>query len=454
MHMPGHKRNATLHQMGNPYEIDITEIKGFDNLYQAEGILRDLSERISSLYLAGKSYPLVNGSTVGILAGILAATNPRERILIARNSHKSVYHGVLLRELEPVYIYPQQAGELPIHGGYLPYKIEDALIKHPDIRLVVITSPSYEGVVSDITEIARIVHRHGALLMVDEAHGAHFGFHEYFPKSAITLGADLVVQSLHKTLPSFTQTAILHSNVERLNKKVELYLGMLQSSSPSYVLMAGIDRCISLLEEQSERLFEEYAKKLESFYAAMGNLKKLFILNRQWIGRDGIYALDPSKLVIFTLKTAYNGIYLSDALYDKYKIVMEMTAGDYTLGMTSISDKQEGFDRLVEALLTLDHKALPHKKNKKPIVNSSKPVMMLAPYKALEKRTEVVPVHQCPGRIAATYVSFFPPGIPVLVPGEKITGKLQEQLLQALEDGLTVTGLFQNSKDQIEVICD
>lgn len=452
MHMPGHKRNTELLPMGNPYEIDITEIEGFDNLHQSEGILKQLSLRISSLYRAEKSYPLVNGSTAGILAGISSATNKGDKILMARNSHKSVYHAVILRELEPVYIYPQKVPNIPVNGGIPAAEVEEMLIKHQDIKLVVITSPTYEGIVSDISEIAKIVHKYGAILLVDEAHGAHFGFHEHFPKSAITLGADIIIQSLHKTLPAFTQTAVLHSNKAELNHQIEKHLSIFQSSSPSYLLLAGMDRCISLLEDSSKMLFDAFYDKLETFQQALDKLTKLTLLDRRIIGRNGIYDLDSSKITVFTGETTYTGHQLSKILSEKFKIVMEMEAKDYILAMTSICDTKEGFDRLEKALLTIDGDSN-RIEHKPALTGEIKTKMDLLPFKAVECKTEEIKLIASCGRVSAVFISLFPPGSPLLVPGEIINKEILDFIDQAFRDELTITGLHGFKKDEIEVVC-
>jgi arginine/lysine/ornithine decarboxylase len=329
------------------------------------------------------------------------------------------------------------------------------LIKHPEVSLDVITSPTYEGVVSDIKDIAETVHRHKALLLVDEAHGAHFGFHDKFPKSSAVLGADLIIQSLHKTLPAFTQTALLHSNRPELNQKISEYLAIYQTSSPSYLLLSGIDRCVSLLEGGANELFDSYFKKLEDFRGRMGQLKKLSLLDRGIAGRDGVYDLDPSKLTIFTGSTAFNGHQLGRLLRDQFKIVMEMEARDYVLGMTSICDTKEGFDRLSDALLSLDKEGAFRLEGLKPAVSDFiRAERKLLPCQAAELKQELVGLDQSCMRVSAGFLSLFPPGSPLLVPGEIIRGEMISYLKQALSEGLTVTGLCGENKDFIPVLPD
>lgn len=458
MHMPGHKRNTVLMQMDNPYGIDITEIEGFDNLHQPEEILRNLSKRLATLYGAKKSFPLVNGSTSGLLAGISAATKQGDAILIARNSHKSVYHAAMLRGLKPIYCYPQKVDHLPINGGISPENIEDLLMKYPEIRLVVITSPTYEGVVSDIKAIAEIVHRYHALLLVDEAHGAHFGFHNAFPKSAVTQGGDIIIQSLHKTLPAMTQSAVLHCNREELYSKLQKYLAVYQSSSPSYVLMAGIDRCISLLEEQGNELFEKYTDLLQGFYASMSGLNYLKLVDPSLVGKFGVSDFDQSKLTIVLKGTGIRGHELQTMLREQFHIELEMAALDYILGMTSIADTKEGLERFYKALQAIDGMLDLSIENNKSVLTGyegyleSLPEIIMLPGEAMESQSKAVKFKESVGRISAAFISQFPPGVPLLVPGERISKELVDYIDTIKQVGFTITGLMGEGMDEIEIV--
>ena len=262
-HMPGHKR-APL-EFPNPYAIDITEIDGFDNLHYAQGILKDAQNRAAELYGAQETFYLINGSTAGILSAVSAALPRLGTMLMSRNSHRSVYHAAFLRELETVYLLPA-ATKFGISGSVSPAHVAQALEDLPQISAVFITSPTYDGVVSDIRTIAEIVHAYHLPLIVDEAHGAHFSFSETFPESALDCGADLVIHSLHKTLPSLTQTALLHVNSDRIDKTaLRRFLSIYQSSSPSYLLMASIEQCMRFLKEEGSTQMSEFTLKLNNF---------------------------------------------------------------------------------------------------------------------------------------------------------------------------------------------
>lgn len=456
MHMPGHKRNPDLMKMPDPYLLDITEIEGFDNLHQPQGILADLSCRISKLYGSGYAFPLVNGSTAGIMAAISATSRRGDKLLVARNAHKSVYNALMLMGLEPVYYYPRLIEGSSIFGGISAAEIEKLLINNPGINAVVITSPTYEGIVSDIKNIAAAAHSHGAFLIVDEAHGAHFSFSGNFPETAVRLGADLVIQSLHKTLPSFTQTAVLHSNREELNDRIFRYLACYQSSSPSYILLAGIDRCISLLEDKGGQLFDIFYDRLVNFYKSVSDLGRIRLLDDDVIGEASIYDRDPSKLVVRIINADLNGHQLQDILRNSYHIEMEMAAADYVLGISTIADSEEGFLRMDKALHDIDNSCVYKNPGNKAIKINLKtlirPEMILIPAEAAEHKSKPVPVDEAAGQVAATAVSLFPPGIPLVVPGERLDADLIDFIRQMKNAGFTITGLAGSDNEDIEVL--
>lgn len=357
MHMPGHKRNMELLPLGLPYDIDITEIHGFDDLHDAHGILREISELASGLYGSDRAFLLVNGSTVGILAAIGAHTERGDRILATSNCHRSVRNAAALFGLDPVYLTPETDETSGIACSISPEAVDLALKKMPDIKLVVVTSPTYEGVISDIGSIADIVHGRNIPLFVDSAHGAHLGFSPGFPGSAVRAGADIVVMSLHKTLPALTQCSLLHICGAWANAgETARLLSVLQTSSPSYVLLASIDRCLRLLEADGDKLFYGYERNLSRFSNDIMTLKNLSVLcHGSPLTCPDFFAFDPGKLVIVTKNTALSGFMLADILRTEYKIELELANNDFALAMTGICDSTEGFTRLAEALTAIDN---------------------------------------------------------------------------------------------------
>lgn len=436
-HMPGHKR---MLDGTNPYAIDITEIEDFDNLHHAEGIIKDAEDAAAKMYGAKKAYYLVNGSTCGILAAISASVKRGGKILVARNCHKSVYHAIFLRQLSPEYVYPENT-HYGIQGQISVTAIEKKLAECPDIQAVVLTSPTYDGLVSDVKSIAEVVHRRNIPLIVDEAHGAHFGFHKAFPKNAVAY-ADAVIMSVHKTLPAFTQTAVLCLCSDRIDEKeVEKYLGIYETSSPSYVLMAGIERSLRMVLDGGSELFAVYVEKLSGFRASVRDLKHLAVPDAEDFSGEEAYAFDPGKILIVT-KNGMSGQQLQETLLRDYALQMEMASGNYVVAMTSFMDTVEGFQSLSHALHAIDARMEDTGKaafSPKDIYRQ--PEKQMEPYQAEEAAHGCIRLEEAAGQVSADYIYLYPPGIPMIVPGEILTEPMIQIIRQCQEAGLDVEGL-------------
>lgn len=440
-HMPGHKRNTELLGDALPYALDITEIDGFDDLHAPDGILKDLNDRLSVLYGTKQSFALVNGSTCGILAGIAAATRQGDKILLARNCHKSVYNAVELLGLNPRYLQPPTDEKTGIAGSISPGSVRDALQKNPDIRLCVLTSPTYDGVLSDIRTIADILHAKDIPLLVDEAHGAHLMFTENQPHSAVAAGADIVIHSLHKTLPALTQTAAAHLCTDRISSAVfQQKLSVFQTSSPSYVLLASIAECVHFLEENAKSAFSAYQKRLNDFSAQCRTLTNLTVCCKGADNRTAhpaFFAFDGGKLPIVTANTDLDGVSLLQRLREGYKLEGEMASLPYALLMTSVCDTDAGFARLYKALQAIDDSlqsvtAPPHFRS------SPLPEQIFIPAEVPNNSGKKVPLQDAVGTVSLESVWCYPPGVPVLVRGEQITQEIADWLTNAKAHGLKV----------------
>lgn len=455
MHMPGHKRNRSLSGAGGYLEAlgadcDITEVAGFDNLAEPEGILRSIQERAAALWHSEESYLLVNGSTCGILAGIYATVRRGGTVIVARNCHKSVYNGLRLTGAEAVCLLPEQDTETGACGPVTPAAVEEALERHPEAQLVILTSPTYEGVVSDVAGICQTAHARGVPVLVDAAHGAHFGFGA-FPESAVACGADLVVQSLHKTLPSLTQTAVAHRSGKLVSGAAfREAVNLFQTSSPSYLLLASIEGCIGLLEEKGETLFADWQAALSAAYVQAGALKRLTVVGAEKNGtgregsRPGENALsgagqpqllrDRSKLVVSTAGTELSGTALMERLRKDYRIEAEMAQEQYLVAMTGMGDTREGLSGFVRALLEIDAGCRPAPERKAPYPALPRCRQSIA--EAEELSSEECRIAMSARRTAAEYVWAYPPGIPLLVPGEEISEEMVDFLLHKEEGGV------------------
>ena len=475
-HMPGHKRREIPDGIPggfpDPYGIDITEIDGFDNLHHAEGILKDAMETAAAIYGADRSWYLVNGSTCGILSAVFATTENGGKILTARNCHKAVYHAICLNRLEAEYLYPEEITKFGINGGIRAEDVRKALEKDAmrcagnsgdvrgkitKIQAVLITSPTYEGVVSDIRAIADAAHEYGIPLIVDEAHGAHLEYADQchsFPKSALEYGADIVIQSLHKTLPCFTQTAILHVKGKLVDQdRVSRYLSMFQTSSPSYLFMAGMERCIRYMDGDGRNEMVRYEERLEHFMKRMEGLQVLEVLDWEICRKYRTVAgWDPSKIVVSTMRAEdFHGEELAETLRRKYHLEMEMTAPEYVIAMTSLMDTEEGFERLGTALLEIDgalRRRMESGRKEKAASETpeglesklSHPVRRTLICEAMDADTERTALQDTVGKVSAEFVYLYPPGIPIITPGEVFTDVIVEKIVAYKAAGLLVQG--------------
>lgn len=404
-HMPGHKRNNTFNIIGA--DIDITEIDGFDNLHYPTEVIAALEKDIANLFGYKKSIISVNGSTCGILAAICAVCNKGDKIIIARNCHKSVYNACFLMELDVTYIEPDFDENLGVYGQVKQNTIDDIIVKNTDAKAVVITSPTYEGVISEINC--------SIPLIIDSAHGAHFGFAKWLPKRA---GGDIVIQSLHKTLPCLTQTAIININNQKYFDKVKLYMDIFETSSPSYILLSSVDKCIDFLKN-SNSAYNEYKILLDSFYARAKKLNNITIHKNDDITR-----------IIISAK-GYSGTELAEHLRN-YGIEPEGATLNFVILISTVADTEYGFNILYDALSDLKAR-----KNTAPF--SRKVPIPEKICKANEiNNTAAIPLRNSIHKICAEYIFAYPPDIPIIVPGELITQDVLDTIELCIEKGVNI----------------
>ena len=478
-HMPGHKRQVGhpfLQEFPNPYAIDITEIDGFDNLHHAEGIIRESMDWAARRYGADWSYYLVNGSSCGILSAVCGMTRHGGKILMSRNCHKAAYHGVFLNRLRVEYIYPQIIEEFGIQGGLVPEDVEKVLKTDHDIQAVLVVSPTYDGIVSDVEKIVEVCHGCGIPLIVDEAHGAHFRYHKGFPVSALDLGADVVIQSLHKTLPAFTQTSILHVRGDLVDReRLEHYLQIFQSSSPSYVLMASIENCIRWMDEAGRHEMMAFDGRLDRIRQQLMEMECLTIVDGVK-GRCHVFDVDRSKIVVSVGKSGLTGPELQERLRREYRLEMEMCGADYVTAITTPMDRDEGLRRLGDALTEVDARmefcnnstgdtALMGLKtsdresgNQNPVdpqpvsIYSMRSDTAMTIADAMDGTMHPVKLEDSAGCISGEFVYIYPPGIPIVAPGEWISKKALDVIREYIEKKLPVQGAKDTSLTYIQII--
>lgn len=465
MHMPGHKRNFPIVGETPLREIDVTEVEGTDDLHDPEGIILDSMEKTAKLYGSYFCRYVVNGSTCGILSAIYAFTQRGDRILVGRNCHKSVYNAINICGLLPVYVTPPYDEDFSVNGSISPQLVEKALKEYPDIKLAVLTSPTYEGIVSDIGGISKILHEENIPLVVDEAHGAHLGFSKYFPKGAIKSGADCVIHSTHKTLPCLTQTAAVHiceslwrgEELQKACQRLTEALGIFETSSPSYVLMSSIDQCMNYLYENGAEAFESYKNMLEDFSEKSKNLKHIKILCKGADKKENhksFYDFDSGKLVISLKNTSLKGAEFEKILREKYNIQTEMTSLNYCVAMTSFCDSEKGFEMLLNALFDIDRE---YGLDENHIYNyQSREGKIIEPpvsiYEVRQCKREQVSLESAVGKICGEYVFAYPPGIPIFAPGELVTESLIDEILTLYRGGINLKSTGGNIPQSILVL--
>ena len=442
-HMPGHKgshlyRRFGYHEFLNRImDYDITEIPGADNLFQTEGVIKGVQDHYARLYNCKKSYLLINGTSGGNIAAILASVSRGKQLIMARNCHKSVFNALTLGGIRPVYAYPEMIEEFGISGAVSPVEIERLINENPDVEAILITSPNYYGVCSDIKAIAEIAHQYGKILIVDEAHGAHLHFSDDLPPSAIQSGADLVINSTHKTLASFTQSATLHYNTDLVDQYIlEDQLQCIQSTSPSYILMSSLDISAQILEKHGNELMKEWIQNLTVFYEKIGRIPGI-----QTMGK--LEGLDWTKINLSMSELGITGSQLEKILLDDYNIYMELFTGDLVMAMTGIGNTKNDYDRFANALEDISRKTrasgLTLNKAEQKAVNLIPPkqaVMFEIP--AVKKRVKLV---ESEGMICGSSIIPYPPGIPLICPGERIEADAIAYIHAMREMGEKVIGV-------------
>ena len=488
MHMPGHKRNPEVFDGTLPYGIDITEIAGFDDLHSPESgeCLFELSKRAEELYGIAhgsadsapiSAYPLVCGSSGGILAAVRALTiqlrsqGKEPSVIMARNCHKSVWHAVELCRLDAEFLSPSPTNADGIFGEIAPKSVERMMNGRPDGQIVIITSPTYEGIISDVRKIGEIVRRHGGYLVLDAAHGAHLPFMPSNSGRQIFDGADIVITSLHKTLPSLTQTALLLVAGDRVDRfRVARELNVFETSSPSYPLLASIERCLELTEEWSGRGENDSSSRFEAYESTLITAReRLSRLNNLKLLHAPSY--DIGKLVISTdgaIKENREPLYgteLSDILSQKYNITVEMSAPRHIIAMTSVADMQKNnggyfspsIDRFCAALEAIDStltRAEVTGESNERQVSIHIPQRAMPAHKAIEHPwgIEYIDLEKAVGRVSGCYVWAYPPGIPIIAPGETVDSSVIEIIREYKKTNATVHILPRTHRDDEGVI--
>ncbi len=442
-HMPGHKLSK-----GIPYELtqdilklDITEIYGSDNLHCPEGIIRDAQQLAAQAFGAEHTFFLVNGSTCGVQAALLSVCQRDDIVLVSRDAHKSFLAALILSGARPVFIQPRFDENFSISAEVSINDIKSALDKYPEAKAVFLTRPNYYGICCDIQQISNLVHSKGKVLIVDEAHGAHLGFCEQLPQSSIRLGADICIQSAHKTLPALTQSAYLHVRGPRIDmEKLRFNLAMLQTSSPSYILMAFLDIAREIMQKEGGPRLDNLVANITIFINDLHSNTSLCALTQDALPR-GIEN-DITRLVINTRSSGLTGYEAEKVLRKSFNTYIEMSDYQNIVLISTIADDIISFSKLYTALKEIDRQGrynMPLKKQK--IVTLHIPRVSMTPSETYYAKKETISLHNSCGRICAGAITPYPPGIPVIYPGEVFEEDTVDYLENTIGAGGSVIGI-------------
>lgn len=475
---PGHKQGQGISQplaelLGKAvFRADLTELAELDNLFAPQGAIQEAQQLAAAAFGAEHTWFLVNGSSCGVMAAILATCGPGDKIILPRNIHQSAIHGLILCGAVPVFVSPEYDPDVDIPHSITPAAVAVALRRHPDVKAVMMVYPTYYGACGDVGAIAQIAHQHHIPLLVDEAHGAHFAFHPDLPTSALAAGADLTVQSTHKVLGALTQASMLHVrgtriDIDRLSKALQL----LQSTSPSYLLMASLDAARQQMALHGEELMTRTLHLAEVARNRIREIPGLSVLEPSHT--PGFVALDQTRLTVSVSGLGLTG-FEADEILSSLDVIAELPSLQHLTFIISLGNTQADIDRLVQAFTTLaqDECRPPSTNSWQQVFSKWKEELLqihpssfivqpsISPREAFFASTETVPLEQaCISiacveeiRISAELVCPYPPGIPVLMPGEVITPAAIDYLQQILALGGSITGCSDPTLQTLRVV--
>ncbi|MBM2836567.1 MAG: speA [candidate division NC10 bacterium] len=461
-HTPGHKSgkgiSTRFRKFVGPkiFTIDLTTLDEVDCLQRPVGVIKEAQELAAEAYGADHSFFLINGTTVGNHVMILSTASPGDEILVARNAHKSILTGIILSGATPRFFPPMFDEGLGILLNVTGEQARHAMELHPNAKLLALTSPNYYGVAADLRVIVSEAKRRGILVLVDEAHGPHFHFHRTLPISALDAGADICVQSTHKILGGMTQSSMLHVKGPDIDHpKVVRLLHLLQSTSPSYILMASLDLARMQMATEGEKLLSKAVDLAKDARDRINRIPGLFCFGEAHLPEGG-FTLDVTKLTICVKGLGLSGFEASAILNAEFGIQVEMADLFNILVIVSIGDRKDDLDLLVGALNSLAGRGA-RPANQRPTAYPIPPMghrFHLPPRDAFFARSEHLPLAKAEGRISSDIVTIYPPGIPVLVPGEEVGASTIDYLLSLASYGARIDGVLERDEPQIRVLCD
>lgn len=459
-HVPGHKKGVGIDKefknfIGeNPFKIDVTVFKLVDSLHHPTGPIKKAQELAADAYNSDASFFSIHGTSGAIQAMILAVVNDGDKIIVPRNVHKSVTSGIILSGATPIFMEPEIDKKLGIAHGVTPKTVELTLKENPDAKAVLIINPTYYGVATDIKKIADIVHSYNIPLIVDEAHGPHLAFSRELPMSALESGADICAQSTHKIIGSLTQGSLLHVKSKYVDpKRVQQILNLLQTTSPSYILMASLDCARRQVALEGNELLKKTIDLCKYTRSEINKIPGFYCFGEEALGTPGSHSFDPTKITISSRELGITGFELDMMLSDKYHIQMELSDFYNVLAVGSFGDTKESMDKLLSALNEISRE---YYGKRDPIQDfldiPSIPRKLLTPREAFYSNKTSVPLTNSIGEISGEFLLAYPPGIPVLCPGEEITQEIVNYVHDLKRANLYVQGTEDNTVENIKIV--
>ncbi|EGK87545.1 aminotransferase class I/II-fold pyridoxal phosphate-dependent enzyme [Microcoleus vaginatus PCC 9802] len=474
---PGHKRGQGISQPlidlfgATVFRSDLPELPELDNLFNPEGAIAEAQDLAAAAFGAQSTRFLANGSTCGIIAAILATCGPGDKIILPRNIHSSAISGLILSGAIPIFVSPEYNPDWDIANSITPEATASALEQHPDAKAVMIVYPTYHGVCGDLRAIAQITHQYNIPLLVDEAHGAHFNFHPNLPEPALSAGADLTVQSIHKTLGAMTQASMLHIKGDRIDiQKLNRALQLVQSTSPSYLLLASLDAARQQIALHGKELMAQTLQIAEKARSRISQIPGLSVLEP--LNTPGFAALDRTRLTVKVSGLGITGFTADDILHSQLGVTAELPMPQHLTFIISLGNTESDIDNLVKACTLLEGRRKKEEGRRKkqyeilpippfphpPLSPHSKlktdyeELFPLSPREAFFFPAETVPADKAVDRLSAELICPYPPGIPVLMPGEIITPAAVDYLQQILAAGGKITGCSDPGLQTLKVV--
>ncbi|WP_336823634.1 aminotransferase class I/II-fold pyridoxal phosphate-dependent enzyme [Sporosarcina sp. USHLN248] len=454
--VPGHKRGRGNEELTaflgeKAMAVDVNSMKPLDNLCHPVSVIREAEQLAAEAFGAKHAFFMVNGTTSAVQSMVMTACKAGEKIIMPRNVHRSAINALILSGAVPVYVNPGVNRELGIPLGMAVEDVKQAILDHPDAKAILINNPTYYGICSNLKALTELAHEHGMLVLVDEAHGTHFYFNDALPISAMAAGADMASVSMHKSGGSLTQSSFLLINNEISEGYTRQIINLTQTTSGSYLLLSSLDISRKNLSLNGQEIFRKVAEMAQYTRDEINKIGGYYAFSKELCNGDTIYDFDITKLSVHTLNIGLAGVEVYDILRDEYEIQIEFGDIGNLLAYISVGDRRLDLERLVSALAEIKRR---YQKDKSGLFDHEyiTPQVVATPQAAFYAPKEKLPIHDSAGRIASEFVMAYPPGIPILAPGEMITKEILSYIQYCKDKGSFMTGTEDSNIEYINVL--